>query len=185
MMRLRMNWQASTQFLVIRSRSSTGFPKGKESRTEPPGRRRANDPSWPILACSFITSASRPTCASEALSSNALARFSMACRFHWVIGSGEAVLRQQLRDRPLAADRLKCDLGLEVGREPSAFMLDRPSHRSIHLGPSSQNSAPPPRLDLNSRHSRRGECMSVTGQDFPMMMLRETSALGWRLHSSK
>jgi hypothetical protein len=30
------------------------------------------------------------------------------------------MLRRQFRNRPLAADRFKCNLGLELGRKPSA-----------------------------------------------------------------
>jgi len=52
----------------IQAQRSKAFAKKSRSTT-----------SWPILACSFVTSASRPACASEALS-NALDRFSMACR---------------------------------------------------------------------------------------------------------
>src|SRR5690606_1914301 len=63
-------------------------PPIQAQRSKALAKKSRSTTSWPILACSFVTSASRPTCASEALSSNALARFSMACRFHCVIWLG-------------------------------------------------------------------------------------------------
>src|SRR5690606_31877393 len=44
------------------------------------------------------------------------------------------VLRRQFRNRPLAADRLKRNLGLELGREPSAC---------LHAGSSFSSENPP------------------------------------------
>src|SRR5690606_4067022 len=44
------------------------------------------------------------------------------------------VLHRQFRNRPLAADRLKRDLGLEIGREPSAC---------LHAGSSLSSENPP------------------------------------------
>src|SRR5690606_18659421 len=53
-------------------------PPVQAQRSKALAKKSRSTTSWPILACSFVTSASRPTCASAALSSNALARFSMA-----------------------------------------------------------------------------------------------------------
>ncbi|WP_258052464.1 helix-turn-helix domain-containing protein [Mesorhizobium sp. INR15] len=44
------------------------------------------------------------------------------------------MLRRQFRNRPLAADRLKRNLGLEIGRKPSAC---------LHTGSSSSSGDPP------------------------------------------
>jgi len=44
------------------------------------------------------------------------------------------MLRRQLRNRPLTADRLKRNLGLELGREPSAC---------LHAGSSFSSGDPP------------------------------------------
>src|SRR5690606_37209083 len=63
-------------------------PPIQAQRSKALAKKSRSTTSWPILACSFVTSASRPACASEALSSNALARFSTACRFHCVIWFG-------------------------------------------------------------------------------------------------
>src|SRR5690606_33525952 len=63
-------------------------PPIQAQRSKALAKKSRSTTSWPILACSFVTSASRPTWASEALSSNALAKFSMACRFHCVIWFG-------------------------------------------------------------------------------------------------
>lgn len=62
----------------------------------------------------------------------------------------ELMLRRQLRDRPLAADRLKRDLGLELGREPSACLhrgssfssVDPPYAPVSKTGTTSLNEAP-------------------------------------------
>src|SRR5690606_21752727 len=63
-------------------------PPIQAQRSKALAKKSRSTTSWPILACSFVTSASRPACASEALSSNALARFATACRFHCVIWFG-------------------------------------------------------------------------------------------------
>src|SRR5690606_21764338 len=60
------------------------------------------------------------------------------------------VLRRQFRNRPLAADRLKRNLGLELGRKSSACLHAGSSFSSsIHLMPLSQKPAPPLTISLS------------------------------------
>src|SRR5690606_38224893 len=132
-------------------------PPIQAQRSKALAKKSRSTTSWPILACSFITSASRPTCASEALSSNALAKFSMACRFHCVIWLGWSwcfVASSEIVRSPRMASSATLALNSAVNRL-RVFMLDRPFHRAIHLMPLSQKPAPP--------LSRRRPCRSSFG----------------------
>ncbi len=113
------------------------LPPIQAQRSKALAKKSRSTTSWPILAWSFITSASRFDRTSKPLSSKTFASFSIACRFHCVIRfecyscrvANSAIVRW-----PWIASSATLVLNSAVNR-PRIFIVDLPSRHRIHLKP--------------------------------------------------
>src|SRR4029079_12327755 len=107
----------------IQAQRSKAFDKKSRSTT-----------SWPILACSFVSSASRFCSRALPFSSKTLANFSIASRFQaaiWVGCSSCLVASSATVSWPLIASSATLALNSAENRL-RVLMVDRPLHRRIH-----------------------------------------------------
>src|SRR5260221_10232868 len=113
--------------------------------------------SWPILACSFVSSASRFRSRSKPFSSKTLASFSIASRFQAAIlvGCSSCLLASSATVWwPWIASSATLALNSPENRL-RVLMMDRPLHRRIHLSWLSQEVGPP--LGLNPEFEAAAE----------------------------
>src|SRR5215204_6257187 len=117
----------------IQAQRSKAFDKKSRSTT-----------SWPILACSFVSSASRFCSRALPFSSKTWASFSTASRFQaaiWVGCKPCLVASSATVAWPLSASSATFALNSAENRL-RVLMMDRPLHRRIHLSRLSQEVGP-------------------------------------------
>src|SRR5215207_2095689 len=118
----------------IQAQRSKAFDKKSRSTT-----------SWPILACSFVSSASRFCSRALPFSSKTWASFSTASRFQaaiWVGCKPCLVASSATVAWPLSASSATFALN-SAENLLRVLMMDRPLHRRIHLSRLSQEVGPP------------------------------------------
>src|SRR3954468_11462327 len=118
----------------IQAQRSKAFAKKSRSTT-----------SWPILACSFVNSASRFCSRAAPFSSKTVASFSIASRFQaaiWVGCNPCLVASSATVSWPLIASSATFALNSPENRL-RVLMVDYPLHSRIHLNRLSQDTGPP------------------------------------------
>src|SRR5215211_3070782 len=137
----------------IQAQRSKAFDKKSRSTT-----------SWPILACSFVSSASRLCSRALPFSSKTLASFSTASRFQaaiWVGCSSCLVASSATVSWPLIASSATFALNSAENRL-RVLMVDYPLHSRIHLNRLSQETGPPLIVDpAQSREARAQAFLTV------------------------